>query len=57
MLQFLHVCIDNICGRKSATYEDFKSVTNWEEEEYNILTAGIRELCLKTSNSDQVTCI
>jgi hypothetical protein len=43
----LHSCINDICGRKSDSYENFKSVTNWTSEEYRVVTRGIKQLFIE----------
>ncbi|XP_069704091.1 COMM domain-containing protein 8-like [Periplaneta americana] len=43
----LHMCINDICGKKTASYESFKSVTNWTNEEYDMATSGIKHLFLE----------
>lgn len=40
----LHSCINDICGRKSNTYENLKSVTDWTSDEYTVVTIGIKQL-------------
>lgn len=40
----LHSCINDICGRKSNTYENFKSVTDWTSDEYTVVTNGMKQL-------------
>lgn len=44
LFQCLHSCINDICGRKSNTYEDFKSVTDWTSDEYTVVTNGTKQL-------------
>ncbi|XP_012252447.2 COMM domain-containing protein 8-like [Athalia rosae] len=37
--QICHACIDEICGRKRMTFQQFTNSVQWTEEEYEIIRA------------------
>ncbi|GLH00913.1 Coiled-coil domain-containing protein 134-like Protein [Gryllus bimaculatus] len=58
LLELLHSCVDDICERKRQYhYDNFKSCTNWSNDEYDILhtyfKTSIHEI-LKNPSSEQI---
>ncbi|XP_046611821.1 COMM domain-containing protein 8-like [Neodiprion virginianus] len=44
MNQFLHACVDEICGRKRVTFQQFTNSVEWTENEYKIARQVIFDL-------------
>ncbi|XP_063240415.1 COMM domain-containing protein 8-like [Bacillus rossius redtenbacheri] len=50
--EFLHACIDEVCGRRGPSYDTFRTSCSWTEDEFSSAARGVRALVRGTGRDD-----